>query len=58
MIQLVAFLGNYGREYEQTRHNVAWLFESSLPFSSRFSWSQKYKADFCAVDYEILAKDG
>ena len=56
MIQMVAFLGNYGREYEQTRHNVAWLFEDSLPFSSKISWSQKYRSDFCAVDYEVLAK--
>ncbi|MBQ4237571.1 MAG: aminoacyl-tRNA hydrolase [Treponema sp.] len=56
MIQLIAFLGNYGREYEQTRHNVAWLFESSLPFSSKISWSQKYKAEFCAVDYDVFAK--
>jgi PTH1 family peptidyl-tRNA hydrolase len=56
MIQMVAFLGNYGREYEQTRHNVAWLFENSLPFSSKISWSQKYRSDFCAVDYEVLAK--
>ncbi len=51
MIQLVAFLGNYGREYERTRHNAAWLFESALPFSERFSWQDKYKAAFCAVDY-------
>ncbi len=52
MIELVAFLGNYGREYEQTRHNTAWLFEQSLPFSAKFSWSNKYKSDFCSVDYE------
>ena len=56
MIQMVAFLGNYGREYEQTRHNVAWLFEDSLPFASKISWSQKYRADFCALDYDVLAK--
>ncbi len=55
MIELVAFLGNYGREYEQTRHNTAWLFEQSLPFSSKFSWSNKYKSDFCSVDYEQFA---
>lgn len=52
MIELVAFLGNYGREYEQTRHNTAWLFEESLPYSSRFSWVNKYKSDFCSVDWE------
>ncbi len=51
MIQLVAFLGNFGREYENTRHNTAWLFEDSLPFSSRISWSAKYKSDFCTADF-------
>ena len=55
MIQLVAFLGNYGREYSGTRHNTAWLFEESLPFSDRISWSNKYKSDFCAVDFSELA---
>ena len=35
MIKLVAFLGNYGREYEKTRHNVAWYFEDSLPRYAR-----------------------
>lgn len=55
MIELIAFLGNYGREYEHTRHNTAWLFEESLPFSSKFSWSSKYKSAFCAVDYEQFA---
>ena len=51
MIQLIAFLGNYGKEYEATRHNVAWLFEDSLVFSNRLSWSQKYKSEFVCCDY-------
>ena len=55
MIQLVAFLGNYGKEYENTRHNVAWLFEKALPFSSRISFTNKYKAEFYAADYESVA---
>ena len=40
MIQLVVFLGNYGREYEKTRHNVAWQFQDSLPFSSKLNWQE------------------
>jgi PTH1 family peptidyl-tRNA hydrolase len=56
MIQLIAFLGNYGKEYERTRHNVAWLFEDSLPFKNKFSWQNKYKAEFAAVDYEDFAR--
>ncbi len=51
MIQLIAFLGNYGQEYEHTRHNAPWLFADSLPFASRLSWAEKYKGKFCSVDY-------
>ena len=55
MIQLVAFLGNYGPEYANTRHNTAWLFEEGLPYSSRVPWANKYKSEFCAVDWEQFA---
>lgn len=54
MIELVAFLGNYGREYENTRHNVAWLFEKSLPFSSKISWQNKFKAEISSLDFQDL----
>lgn len=30
MIKLIAFLGNYGDEYKNTRHNVAWQFYDHL----------------------------
>ncbi len=52
MIELVAFLGNYGPEYANTRHNAAWLFEESLPWASRLNWSDKYKSKFSSADYE------
>ena len=45
-ISLVAFLGNYGREYENTRHNVAWLFEKSLSLSVNLNWQSKFKGQF------------
>ncbi len=51
MIELIAFLGNYGKEYERTRHNVAWLFEDSLPLKNKINWQSKFKSDFCALDY-------
>lgn len=66
MIQLVAFLGNYGKEYEKTRHNVSWFFEDSLPFASRLSWQSKFKGEIAsftpaelaqwACDYKIASK--
>ena len=52
MIQLVAFLGNYGREYEMTRHNVAWLFEKSISLSSRLSYQNKFKSEYASIDFE------
>lgn len=55
MIQLVVFLGNYGSEYVKTRHNVAWQFLDSLPFSSRFSWQQKFKGEFLSFSREELS---
>lgn len=55
MIRLVAFLGNYGRTYENTRHNAAWLFADSLPFAHRLSWQHKFKGAFCSLDASRLA---
>lgn len=50
MIQLVAFLGNYGREYEKTRHNTAWQFADSLPFADKLSWQSKFKGMYAVTD--------
>ncbi|MGL1891519.1 MAG: aminoacyl-tRNA hydrolase [Spirochaetaceae bacterium] len=30
MIKMVVFLGNKGKQYERTRHNIGWLFQKSL----------------------------
>ena len=48
MIKLVAFLGNYGKEYEKPRHNVSWYFEDSLPFANRLSWQNKFKGEIAS----------
>lgn len=56
MIKLVVFLGNYGAEYEKTRHNVAWQFASQLPFYDKLYWQQKYKGDYAVVDTPKLAE--
>jgi len=56
MISLVAFLGNYGAEYEKTRHNVAWLFAKSLPFYNSLSWQQKFKGDYAVMETSALAE--
>lgn len=56
MIKLVAFLGNYGREYEKTRHNVAWIFEDSLSFANKLCWQSKFKGNYSVIESEQLAK--
>ena len=56
MIKLVAFLGNYGAEYEKTRHNVAWQFASQLPFYQKLNFQLKFKGDYAAVETLTLAE--
>lgn len=55
MIKLVAFLGNYGKEYEKTRHNVAWIFEDSLAFANKLSWQSKFEGNYAVAEPEQLA---
>ena len=47
---LVVGLGNPGREYEGTRHNIAWdCIENSI-FSSKLNWKSKFKGEFSSLD--------
>jgi PTH1 family peptidyl-tRNA hydrolase len=48
MIRLLVFLGNPGKEYEDTRHNAAWLAVKNLPFYASLAWQEKWKGR-CAV---------
>jgi peptidyl-tRNA hydrolase, PTH1 family len=43
MIRLVAFLGNYGQEYAQNRHNVAWMICEAWDISAGLSWKRQCK---------------
>lgn len=52
MIKLYAFLGNYGHEYERNRHNVAWQFLESLPFSGELRWERKFKGRYATRETE------
>jgi len=56
MIKLVAFLGNYGKEYEKTRHNVSWYFEDSLPFAGKLSWQGKFKGEIASFTPQELSQ--
>ena len=46
MIKLIAFLGNYGKQYSGTRHNAAWIFAESLGNYSSLNWQKKFKGQF------------
>jgi len=50
MIELIAFLGNHGREYAKNRHNAGWMLAEALPFESTLSWQKKYKGRYAAMD--------
>ena len=56
MIELVVFLGNYGREYEKTRHNVAWQFAEKLPFYNKLNFQTKFKGQIASLDYAEFAR--
>lgn len=43
MDSLIVGLGNPGREYETTRHNIGWLALDKLSFASRLTWKDKFK---------------
>jgi PTH1 family peptidyl-tRNA hydrolase len=46
---LVAGLGNPGREYERTRHNVGWLVLDELARRHDGSWRSKFSGSFAEV---------
>jgi PTH1 family peptidyl-tRNA hydrolase len=46
MIQLIAFLGNPGREHTRNRHNAAWLLLQALPFHDSLLWRKKFKGQY------------
>jgi len=50
MIQAVVFLGNPGKEYEQTRHNAGFQVLDRWARSRTMIWQQKFKGEWAALD--------
>jgi PTH1 family peptidyl-tRNA hydrolase len=57
MIELVAFLGNPGREYAQTRHNAGRLLAAQIPFLSAVHWQRKYKGLYTFIEGNSLLNE-
>ena len=47
---LIVGLGNPGREYEETRHNIGFMLLDNLSFSSDLNWKEKYKGIYAKTN--------
>lgn len=43
---MTAFLGNTGRQYEKTRHNLPWMILEKISFFYSLRWISKFKAEY------------
>jgi peptidyl-tRNA hydrolase, PTH1 family len=46
VIRLIVFLGNPGRQYRDTRHNVGWMLADHLSFAAHLRWQKKFKGEY------------
>lgn len=51
MIKLVVALGNPGREYELTRHNIGWLAFDEFFSTRNIIWKKKFKGEYTSLSY-------
>ena len=56
MIELIAFLGNYGNEYKRTRHNVAWILAEELSFAQQ-NWQHRFNGEYAKVMSRVEGKN-
>ena len=54
MLELVAFLGNPGKQYFHNRHNAGFLLAEKLPFYAALSWQKKFKGLYAVIDRSRL----
>jgi len=53
MIELVAFLGNPGKEYSHNRHNAGFLLAEKPKISSDLKWQKKFKGFYAVFNGHI-----
>ncbi|MCA1950876.1 MAG: aminoacyl-tRNA hydrolase [Treponema sp.] len=51
MIELIVLLGNHGKQYQNNRHNAAWLLWEKTRLSSLVSMQKKFKGRYGSLDY-------
>ncbi|MFQ3546759.1 MAG: aminoacyl-tRNA hydrolase [Termitinemataceae bacterium] len=54
MIELVAFLGNHGRQYTNNRHNAGWLLADQFKPLTCAQWQKKFKGLYAQVPYSVI----
>ena len=52
MGKLIVGLGNPGREYEETRHNIGFMLVDHLPLARGAIWKEKYKGEYAKVNFK------
>lgn len=53
-MKLVVALGNPGREYAETRHNIAWMLQDKITASFNLSWREKFKGKYALAELDGL----
>ena len=53
MIQLVAFLGNPGKEYSLNRHNAGFLLAEKPKINSNLNWQKKFKGFYAVFNGQV-----
>lgn len=54
MIKLIAFLGNYGKEYEGTRHNAGFFCADNLELTKNSLWKNKFDGEYAKIENSYL----
>jgi PTH1 family peptidyl-tRNA hydrolase len=49
MISLIVFLGNPGKSYNKTRHNVGWMTADYWAPAKNADWKEKYKGLYAKI---------
>lgn len=53
-MHIVVGLGNPGKKYENTRHNVGFMVVDALSKGSKWEFKKKFNAELCSLDTNML----